>query len=655
MSDLLSKLQSWGLLLLIFLLPLFFLPITTDFFDFQKLALLVVGTLLLALVWALRGVVIGRLSFTTTIFDLPVVALALSSVLAAFVRTPNKMDAFLIPGTATLILSCTLLYFLITQTVRTDRARLLVYVLFGSGIIVALVSAAASMGLLESVTILPAFMKQKVFSLVGAPLPTMTFVGVLVVLALGGIIRTVRAQQFLLSGLFVVLSVVFALSLGAVLLQAAPGKPAAPKLLPLTTGWAIATEALKHSPFGVGPGNFIAGFMQYRPVEFNQTDVWNLRFAVSSNWYLQLFTEAGIVGLLVFVFLVWRIVRLKTMDSSIRYTLYAILLLFLLIPANLLLLIIFYLLLALAGVVTARTPVPYANPVNAEYGVPNTALPALVLVVVVGVAITVGIFGSRAYAAEMTYKRALSAAARNDGIALYNLMIEAIKRNPRVDRYRITYSQTNLALANTIAQKQDITDQDRQTITALVQQAIREGQGAVALNRESAINWENLANIYRSLIPFAQGADQWASTAYSQAIAFDPVNPLLRVALGGVHYGAGRFDEAIRSFELATIAKPDFANAHYNLAAALREKGDQSSLERAVKEMEQVLSLVQPGTQDYQTAQRELENLKSKLPKTSTAGGETLQAPQPSPAPVIKPPLELPEEAGPPEGPTPSP
>ncbi|MEK7182727.1 MAG: hypothetical protein AAB694_01060, partial [Patescibacteria group bacterium] len=278
MSTTLGKIQYWGLLLLIFLLPLFFLPITTEFFDFQKISLLVGGTIVLALVWALRGVVLGRLSFTTTVFDLPVVALALTLVLAGVLRTPNRMDAFLIPGTATIILVVTLLYFLITQTLvnKPYAIRYMLYTLFLSGLVVALVSAAASTGLLESVTILPPFMKQKVFSLVGAPLPTMTFLGALFVLVLGSIVRAVRAQQFLLSGLFVVLSAVFALSLGSVLLHAAPGKPAAPKVLPIGAGWAIATEALKHSPFGVGPGNFIAGFMQYRPVEFNQTDMWNL-------------------------------------------------------------------------------------------------------------------------------------------------------------------------------------------------------------------------------------------------------------------------------------------------------------------------------------------------------------------------------------------
>lgn len=673
MSNTLEKLQSWGLILLIFLVPVFFLTLTPEFFDFNKLALLVAGTILLLAVWALRVVFENKLSFITTPFDLAVVLVAAAFILSTILQTTNKVDAFLMTGPTAIILACTLLYFVITQTLRNNpsASRFTLYALLLSGLVVALVSITAGTGILEKIPQLPIFMKQKLFSLAGAPLPTATFLLVLIPLLVGKI-REFRKEPLLITYHLSLITIVV-IALIIITPNLFPinklDKPTGLKILPFSSGWTIAVETLKQSPFGVGPGNFISAFSQYRPISFNQTEVWSLRFASSSNWYLQVFTEVGVVGLVAVLFLVWKIVRSMKQESGIKgnysiihNSLFLILILFLLLPANLLLLIVFYLILGMTGTQFGREV--KLNLTNGGEGLPvgkagRNIVPWFALVVIVGGALPVFILGSRAYAAEMNFKLALDAAARGDGKTLYDQLIATIEKNPRVDRYRIAYAQTNLAIANSLAQKKDISDTERNTISQLVQQAIREGQAAVALNRALSINWEVLGAIYRSLIPFAQGSDQFAVAAYSQAIALEPVNPFLRIALGGVHYGAGRMDEAVKTFELAAATKPDLANAHYNLSAALREKGD---ISRAVQEIEQVLSLVQPNTQDYETAQQELSNLKSKLPaspagglKESTASGETLQAPQPTPAPVIRPPLELPPEAAPLIEPSPSP
>jgi tetratricopeptide (TPR) repeat protein len=154
-----------------------------------------------------------------------------------------------------------------------------------------------------------------------------------------------------------------------------------------------------------------------------------------------------------------------------------------------------------------------------------------------------------------------------------------------------------------------------------------------------------LAQVYQSIVPFAQGADEFAIQTYSQAVALDPINPNLRIALGGVYYALGRFDEAIQVFQLAVLAKPDLANAHYNLGLALREKGE---TDQAIAQMNAVLSLVAKDSQDYQIAKTELDNLEKNKTSKTTGEAETLTPPAKAEAPVIKPPLELPKEATPP-------
>ncbi|MEK7111887.1 MAG: tetratricopeptide repeat protein, partial [Patescibacteria group bacterium] len=169
-------------------------------------------------------------------------------------------------------------------------------------------------------------------------------------------------------------------------------------------------------------------------------------------------------------------------------------------------------------------------------------------------------------------------------------------------------------LASSLAQKGEIlTEDDRSTITQHIKQAIREGRATVTLNPGRSGNWEILARIYQAIMPFAQGADNFAIQSFNQSIALDPTNPNLRIALGGVYYALGRYDEAIRVFELAVLSKPDLANAHYNLAVAYREKGE---IEKAIEQMKLVLSLVEKDSSDYELAKTELENLEKKRPAT---------------------------------------
>jgi tetratricopeptide (TPR) repeat protein len=229
--------------------------------------------------------------------------------------------------------------------------------------------------------------------------------------------------------------------------------------------------------------------------------------------------------------------------------------------------------------------------------------------------------------------------------------------NPYRDNYRVVYSQTNLLLANSIAGKKDLTESDRSTVTQLIQQGIREAKNAVALNSTKVTNVENLATIYRNLLNLAQGADSWTIASYRQAIILDPVNPNLRVALGGVLYSLKNYDEAINFFRQAIDLKPNLANAHYNLAAAYREKGD---FQNAYNSMQQVIQLVDKTSADYTKSSEELEQLRQKLgaaanatPTTNTQPA-TLTTPAPLPSPIVSPKIKLPESFSPEAPATPS-
>jgi hypothetical protein len=85
--------------------------------------------------------------------------------------------------------------------------------------------------------------------------------------------------------------------------------------------------------------------------------------------------------------------------------------------------------------------------------------------------------------------------------------------------------------------------------------------------------------------------------------------------------------------------KPDYANAHYNLAAAYKAKGDTAD---AKTELTTVLSLLDKNSADYQKAKTDLDNIGSAEITPPAA------SPAPTTVPAITPAIELPQEATPP-------
>lgn len=669
--------QCWILRILVFLLPLFFLPYFSDFYEFPKLVVLVAAVTVAFLVWSLAVLQGGRLRVSP--FDLPVLLFAGAVLISALLVTPNKVSAFAFPGTTTLILAGSLLYFLVVQAYEEEEGKSGIGVLeafTGGAAVAALLSFFAGVGLTQLLADkLPTWATGNVWTPLGGSLAAVALFAALLPLTA----KRAFDKRILYSIYFILLL----LGVGAQGFHSLPGKPTTPVVLPFSSGWGIALETAKKQPLlGVGPGNFLEAFNRFRPIEHNSTSFWNLRFTVGSNWYLDIFTVAGIVGLGALAFLALSVARLGRpgsfgeSDKGVLYSLYFILILFALVPAGAVLVVAFYLLLATVGGAAGRSISVSTQSASS----PANILPGLLLLVAGATTLIAFYFGLPTVRAEVAYKAALDAVAANDGQKAYDSMRDAIRLDIHAVHYRITNSQLNLALANSIAnaasqkaaseasaeeaKQGQVSETDRNTISTLVQQAIGEAKAAISLHQNLSTSWANLAQIYRSIMGLAQGADQFAIGSYQQAIALEPTNPNLRIELGGIFYALKQYDEAVRAFELAVAAKPDLANAHYNLAIALRDAGKTT---RAAAEMRQTLALIAPGARDWDTVRGQLEELEKKLAAEATPsavpqqagveqpaspdasqGGPPLQAPQPAPSPVVEPPLDLPEGAAPP-------
>jgi tetratricopeptide (TPR) repeat protein len=674
MNKTLENLDTYILSSIIFLLPLTFLPVFPNAFITAKLALLIFGISAILVVKALRIVSKGTLELGTGAYSLPLLILAFSYLLSSIVKTPNKMEAFFLPGTTTLILGGVLMYFFTSAFKESDRAKLKLFI-FISGILAAVFGLIAASAILAKVPELPALLKDPLFNTEGSALGLFGF---LVITLPIGIELALNSKDLGRKVFYFTAITIITLELAICFYNLLPGRSTSPTFAPWDTSWSVAIDSLKESPvLGIGPANFLTAFNRFLPISYNGSSLWATRFSSAHDFFLTALAETGFLGFAALILLVisvyknfnkdinerrlvgWNVINFPLVSLTLALIMLAI------FPATFSVIILLFVLLAISA---PTKTIKYnlsatGTEVEGKDGSWARRIPAIIVVVPIVAATAFLDFNSGKFlTAEAKFQEALNALAQNDGLKTYNILISAITINPYVDRYRSVNSDLNLTLAKNLAQKKDLTDSERDSVTQLVQQAISEAKAAVYLNPGRSANWELLARTYQSLMSLAQDADTYTIQTYNQAIALDPSNPNLRLTLGGIYYSLKRYDDAIDTLKFAVIAKPDLANSHYNLALAYRDKGD---INRAIDEMTTVLSLVKKNSNDFTTAKTELDNLEKQKPAgtptpTPATKNETppstLSTPAPAENPILEPPLELPKDATPPAiSPSPTP
>lgn len=671
-----ENIVSWTITLLAFLLPIFFLPTTSNFYDPNKFLLVIIAAIIVTVAWSVQAIVNQNARFTSTQFTAPLLAIAAIYLLSTFIAQPNRVEALM--GRGLLIPLLTVIFIGTTSIINSRKTVAhVLYASIASATILSFTAIFQSLGgsvstLINSLfsTSIPETLS---FSPAGSPLALLTYIVPVFVASL--LIAFTRNEGVEKIALFLLSAVM----LGSIIVNAiyvAPGKENAPVILSFQSGYAIALETIKQplktALLGYGPEAYINAYTRVRPSASNQSDAWNVRFSSGSNELFTIITTIGALGLFAWVFLIRRVLSTFSETSAttdlkvIKLTTMVLFMMQLFLPTNTILLTTTYLFLLLwalelkarssrqikdvsLGLMEANTlrPTEYQTLEGEKLNQSRFVSLAIAIPLLAGV-VALSYFTQRAYAAETLFRKSLVAASQNDGTNTYEYQRQAIQKNPYVGGYHRTYAITNLQLASAIAAKGELSDQDRNTVAQLIQQSIREGKAAVSLDSQKATNWETLAQVYRNLINVADSAEQWTIASYVQAIATDPINPRLRLELGGIYFRLNQFDQAIRLFQQATELKPDWANAYYNLASAYNSKGE---LQNAYTNMQVAVSLVDPNSADAAKANEELEALKAKLnikdeESTPQQSQGELSQPQPLPVPLDEP-IELPENAGP--------
>ncbi len=604
--DFMKKVLKIYSLAFIFLFPLSFLPTTVDVFGFGKNWILGVGAMLGLLIWVGAMLLEKRSSIKTSRLFWMVTLLVIWSAIGWFqlpagVRMRSVMEPMGL-GTLVALWAWVFIWLQVKSEKQVERQ---VLVLTAAGVVLALTSMIVF--LIPNVKLPinipsenPVLSIRQGWSLAGSLFAEIAILFLLVFEWIRRLVTKLKKKESYIPeaimsvvfGLVLMLDVYKIISTGWVILDGG-------------SAWVIAVETLKMHPFfGVGIGNFVRAFTLFRPASYNAGPYWSMVFADSSMGVFHLWTELGVGGLLAVLLMVSGWLRKRKLGAD--FWLVGLLLLsVLLLPINMVGLFL------LVWAATFKLSESKEVKLQLNVGENNLnimpVLASLLVLVMVGVA---GFWSMRIVSGEYFFRQSLVAAAGNDGGGTYDLQIKAIGRNPYAGEYRRTYSQTNLALAQSLLGVEELSEEDKEKASVLVQQSVREAQAAISLDNLNSNYWANLAVIYRSLVGVVDGAADWSYQAYQQAAALDPVNPLLKLDLGGLLYAANRFEDADRVFEQVVTNKGDFANGWYNWAYTAKMM---NKIREAYQRLAQAVSLVPADSTDFEKANEELAVWKKEM------------------------------------------
>lgn len=665
---------------LFFLFPLIYSSKFTDAFALPKQGLVLIIVSLSLILLAVRMVILSKVQIKSTPFDLPIFLFTLVTFASAIFAV-NRYDALInfVP-----FLFAVLLYFVMVNTIKKRLAVIAVSLALVLG---ASISAVISILSYFQLYILPSPDVQfQSFTTMGTLLDQAMYFAF--ALPLAGYIswpyisrklnrevkpqaEPIRIDHKYQEPLAVVFGIAFVLILAgfgvSLFMLLTTSRPI---ILPFETGFQTALasisqdqgQVLKSFLLGSGFGTYVTDFTRFKPATFNLNEtLWSFTFFRSSSFALEILATTGLLGLVSYLFIIYRFVKE-------RYLFIPVVLVFVasfILPFSFTVVFLLFALLGLFASLRALTnprtypdlefyfvalkkgflvAVPEGQNYHGEHRTYSRSLPLLVGAVILAFVGMIGFMAGRYFLSDLALQRSLIAFSENNAQRTYDEQVMAINLFPYRDTNHRVFSQLNLTLANSLAssqpQGQEVPQEIQQDILNLIQQSINSGRNAVTISPQTALNWNNLSSIYRSLINFGENADQFAVTTNQQAIALDPTNPQQYINLGGIFYQLGSFTDAQNQFQLAVQFKPDYANAYYNLGHALEEQGQ---LEQALAQYLTVRNLVSNDQQSLDQINQEISALQTRVQSTPQAAADVSASGDQEPIDVNQPENQLPE------------
>lgn len=585
----------------IVLLPLFFLPWTSEYFEFNKQFLLWLVMPAALLAWLIKAarqqeikIRINPLNWPALIF----LALTLISSVFSLDWFSSFFGYFVRFSDAWLgLFSLIIFYFLIINAAVADSREKII------GLVKLLVysaSAVAALSLLAMFGVIGRMAGDRfgIFSSAsfnpagGSLIALEIFLALMSVLAIGFLFGEVikKSERYFFGAALAVMLAVLALAsikpaqislLGSPL----PREAALNYRQSLTVSW----PALKTSPaLGSGPGTFSYDFSLYRTAAMNSGAFWQIRFDKSGSQFLEMLATNGLLAALAYILIISLAVYLSValmikrgLASSLETKPQIIIAIFsvfvlsfiaqIFFTANTVLNFVFWFFLALLmaywqiaePVMFKEKIINFGHSVSTGHRLSRLAWPAVFLAGALWLALLA--YEIKFFAADVM---AASGENRLAGLAA------ASKLNPGRYNYGISLAKLYLNRARLEALK-PAAARDNNFLESNIARAIDSARQAADKAPYSVAAWETLGMIYRDVRLLTVGSEPWAAQAFSRALALEPTNPVLATELAKSYANENDPAGAERHFMKSLELKADYYEAKFGLAKMyLREKKD---------------------------------------------------------------------------------
>jgi tetratricopeptide (TPR) repeat protein len=232
---------------------------------------------------------------------------------------------------------------------------------------------------------------------------------------------------------------------------------------------------------------------------------------------------------------------------------------------------------------------------------PLASVFSFLLVIFLVLTISFFYLGFNYWRADAAFQEGLSASVSKGNQELaYNDISKAITLNPYSDTYLNSLSQVALLRVNEEMLKPKSNDRDLRA-QQFIADAVNLSKAAADLNSQNPDNWIQRGIVYRSVLGYLSGAEEWMITSFTEAVKLQPQNPYTYFELGRsysllVDFTLNQGDtkenqakaldylnKAEEQFNKAVEVKSDYAPAHYQLALIYDRKGQ---IDSAINKME---------------------------------------------------------------------
>jgi tetratricopeptide (TPR) repeat protein len=613
--DFISKVSIY---VLVFLLPIFFLPWTSDVLDFNKQILLIGLVFLAFFSWIIKSLVSGIFSVNLSKIHIAVLILFLTHLLST-IFSLDKYGSFWgwpRPTADSLLttIGLVLFYFLVSNIFSKKEILKSIIILILSGLVAILVGVSHMLGLF----VLPfTFTKIASFNTIGLVSSLGLLIAVLlpvlmvleifarkwlkIIFALGIILSVIALilinyslvwWMVLISSILTILFgmlkkelfdlrwlglPIFFLAVAVFFLVLKPQFNAAPRPIevflnqPATLDIVLQTLKQKAIFLGSGPGTFVYDFLKYKKVDFNAGPLWNMQFGGGGSKILTMLATIGILGFISFLILMALVVfyGLKFIfkpapeTNNNHFPILALGVLiglitqtigYFLYSSNLSLDFVYFFLIACFIGLAFEKRKDYLLGPSSFLTVGITFI--LILSSISGLWLLI-LEGQR-YAAEINYLKGITAFASGNKDEAINNLGKAVKINPYLDLYFMQLSQAYISKLGDEINRQDLPqDVKNKNIEILISNSINAAKIATDINPYSVADWSARGLVYQTLIGLLDGAGDWAIKSYDEAIKLDPNSPYYPTQAGLVYLA-----------EIQTLPNQTIADQNKILASA---------------------------------------------------------------------------------------